>query len=178
MIGSIIVAASLAVLFILVGRVIVRQFRYRREPLCLNTAQSQLDIEVLQLLLSRQEWDYLRRSVEESQLSHIKRERTWLAQNYLSVIDRNVRRMIGVVEPAQSSEDPEVAEAARELLHLAFRIRLRMPIARLCLAIEWLFPTLSLPSPLNLSAYGEMVAKIAFILRRLQALPSETTLYV
>jgi hypothetical protein len=175
MIGSIIVAASLAVLFVLVGRVIVGQFRYHQEPLCLNTAQSQLDIEVLNLLLSRQESEYLRRSLGKIDLKQIKRERIWLALTYLSVIDVNIRRLIVVVEPAQSSEDPEVAEAARELLHIAFRIRLRMPITRLCLATEWLFPTLSLSRPLNVSGYGEMIGKIVFILRRLQALPSEMT---
>lgn len=178
MIGSIIVAASLAVLFVLIGRVILRQFRHRRDPLCLNMAQTQLDIEVLHLLLSRQETEYLLRYLEQTQLLQIKRERTWLALNYLTVIDRNIRRMIGVVQPAQSSEDPEVREAAREMLHLAFRIRLRMPIARLYLAMEWLFPTLRLSSQLNISRYGEMAAKIVFILRRLQALPLETSLHV
>jgi hypothetical protein len=178
MIGSIIVAASLAVLFVLIGRLIVRQLRHGRDPLCLNMAQTQLDIEVLHLLLSRQETEYLLRYLKQPQLSQIKRERTGLALNYLSVIDRNIRGMIEVMEPAQASEDLKVRAAAREMLHLAFRIRLRMPIARLYLAMEWLFPTLRLSSQLNLSRYGEMVGKIVFILRRLQALPFEMSLHV
>lgn len=172
MTATLITLASLVLLFFLLARMIANQFSGRVEALCLNTIQSELDIEVLNLLLSRQENRYLRRWLGRDAFLEIRRQRIWLALTYLNAINGSTRRLTSVLQSAQSSEDAGIEQAARELLHIAFRIRLMLPLAQLCLLTEWLFPSLNLAAQLSMSDYREIIGRIVFILGRLQALPS------
>jgi hypothetical protein len=133
----------------------------------LNTKQSEVDIEVLTLLLSRSESEYLRKFLPVREFRRIKRQRLALARTYLRTISRNTADFIRAAEAVKASDDAKVEQAAHELLSIAFRIRLNVPIVQFCLMTEWLFPGLSLVAPRKLNVYRELVGRIVFVLQRL-----------
>lgn len=140
--------------------------------LFVNTNQNQLDIKVLGLLLSREENEYLRRCLSVREFRTIRRSRVSQARTYLRAINRQTRQIVRTAEAATLSSDPEVAGAARELLSIAFRIRLNIPIVHLCLLTEWLFPTLSLVAPAKVNAYQKLTGRFIPILRNLPRVPT------
>src|SRR5207248_11148550 len=135
----------------------------------LNSRQREVDIGVLSLLLSRKENEYLRKSLPTEQFRRVRRERLSLARTYLKAINENTGQFILAAEAAKSSSDAEVARAAHELLLIAFRVRLNIPVVQLCLIVERLFPSLSLVAPAKLVRYRQMGERIVLILERLQA---------
>ena len=66
-----------------------------------------------------------------------------------------------------------MAKAAHELLLIALRIRLNLPLVEMCLILEWLFPSLSLVAATKLNGYRDMGEKIVVMVDRLQAGASE-----
>ena len=138
-----------------------------------NRTQNELDVEILSLLLSREEDDYLRESLSRREFRETKRRRVSLAWGYVNEIGRNTRRLIQTVESAQSSNDPELARATQELLQTAFRVRMNVPLVQLSLLTEWLWPTLRLRMPVQIDRYREMVKTAVFIVQRLEAGHSE-----
>ena len=134
-----------------------------------NRKQNEIDVEVLQLLLSREEDEYLRGSLPGHQFRQFKRERIRLAWKYLKQINKTTRHLIPVMEASRSSIDAEVSQAARELLQIAFRIRLNVPIVQVTLLTEWLCPMLRWPRQLKIGRYRELVERVVFILQRLEA---------
>ena len=175
MIVAIVVVVFLVALFCLVWGVIRSHGISHRDIRCLSPKESGIDLDVLSLLLSREENDYLRESLPEHEFRVIKRRRVSLARKYLKAINTNTRELIRAAEAARSSSDAEVAKAANELLQMAFRVRLNVPLVYLCLLAEWLFPTVDLIVPPKLNCYRDMVERIVFILQRLHAAQSETS---
>lgn len=138
-----------------------------------NGKQNEIDVEILSLLLSREEDDYLRESLSDGEFRRTKRQRVSLAWKYLDLIGKNSRHLIQIVESARSSNDPQVARAANDLLQMAFRVRMNLPIVQLSLLTEWLWPTLRLHTPLKIDRYREIVKTAVFILQRLEGARSE-----
>jgi len=137
----------------------------------LNTLD-EVDIEVLSLLLSRKENEYLRKFLTDDEFRWVRRRRVSLVRKYLGAISRNTRQLTRAADLAKSSTDPEVVQAAHELMLIAFRVRLNLPIVHLCLVAEWLMPNLTLVRPLGFDAYRKIAGRGLFILRRLQTQPS------
>lgn len=132
-----------------------------------DTKENEMDITILGLLLSRQETEYLRRQLSEGDFRAIRRSRLSLARAYLKTLNKNVGQIVRAAEAAAISSDREVAKAAREVLSIAFRIRLNVPLVHLCLIAEWLLPTVSLVAPARVDAYQQAASRLFFILRRL-----------
>jgi hypothetical protein len=175
MTAEILILVVVLVLFLLVWKV-VRPGATSSHVCHLNTKQSEIDIDVLGLLLSRTENEYLRESLPCREFRRLRRARVSLARTYLKAINRNTGEFIRAAEAVRSSNDAEVAQAAHELLSIAFRIRLNVPIVQCCLLTEWLFPALSLIASPKLDIYRQMVKTIVFILQRAQAANSNTSL--
>jgi hypothetical protein len=167
MTAAIIILVFLLVLFLLVWSIVGHRGADSSDLYYLNTKQSEVDIEVLALLLSRDESEYLRKSLPIHEFRRVKRRRLALARTYLKAINRNTGDFIRAAERVKSSGDAQVAQAAHELLLIAFRVRLNVPIVQICLLTEWLFPRLSLVGAPKLNVYREMVGKIVFVLQRL-----------
>jgi hypothetical protein len=169
MIAAIVIFVSLLILFVLISRIVPRRRKDSEDVFHLNARQREVDIEVLSLLLSAEENEYLRKSLPREQFRRVRRERLSLARRYLEAIKANTTQFIRAAETVKCSSDAELAQAAHELLLIAFRVRLNVPVVQLCLVLEWLFPSLSLVAPLRLDRYREMGGRIAVILERLQA---------
>lgn len=139
-----------------------------------NRKENEIDVEVLKLLLSRDEDEYLRRSLPGNQFRQLKRNRIRVAWAYLEQINQSTRHLIHVVESARSSTDPEVSRAAHEMLQIAFRVRMNVPIVQVTLLVEWLWPMLHWPRHLKIDSYRDLVERVVFILQRLEASQSGT----
>lgn len=131
----------------------------------LKAQEQEIDIDALALLLSPEENAYLRKALPGREFRCVKRKRLTLARKYLSAINRNTGQLIRTAEIARSGNDRELVQAANELLMMAFRVRLNVPLAHLYLLTEWLFPTLALAAPMKIKMHREMMEKVNFIVR-------------
>lgn len=172
--ATIIVVALVALCFSLWNLMRSRR-RGLLDVCCVNAKENEVDVAVLKLLLSREENEYLCKSLPDRAFREIKRQRLSIARKYLSAISRSTRQLIRVAEAAKSSSDADVARVAHEVLAIAFRVRLNLPIVQLYLMAEWLLPTLSLVGPRKVNLYEEIFGRAGFILRRLQAAQSGTS---
>lgn len=175
MTATLIILVCVLALAFLVWRVIGNGEVHRRDISCLSPNESENDLSVLSLLLSHEENDYLRKSLPDSEFRVIKRQRVSLARKYLKAISTNTGELIRAAEAARSSGDTDVAQAANELLQMAFRVRLNVPLVHVCLLLEWLLPTVGLVTSPKLTLYRDMVEKIVFILQRLHTMQSSTS---
>lgn len=168
MIAAIVILIALLVLFLLIWRIVRVQRTHPEDVFHLNARQRQVDIGVLALLLSATENEYLRRSLPRERFRRVRRERLSLARRYLRAIRDNTGQFIRAAEAVKSSNDADLAQAAHELLLIAFRIRMNLPVVQLCLMMEWLFPSLSLVAATKLDGYRDMGGKMVVMLDRLQ----------
>src|SRR5947207_10549290 len=168
MIVALVIFISLLILFILIWSIVQRRKRAPEEIFHLNSRQREIDIGVLSLLLSREENEYLRKVLPAERFRRLRRERLSLARMYLRAIHANTGQFIRAAEAVKASSDAELAQAAHELLLIAFRVRLNVPLVQICLVLEWLFPSLSLVAPPKLERYRDMGGRIVVLLERLQ----------
>jgi hypothetical protein len=169
MIAAIVILLTFLILFLLIWKIVQPPKAQPEGVFHLNARQREVDIGVLAKLLSPEENEYLCKSLPKEQFRQVKRKRIALARTYLEAIHANTGQFIQAAEAVKSSSDPELAQAAHELLLIAFRVRLNVPVVQLSLMMEWLFPSLNLVAPPRLDRYREMGARIVVILERLQA---------
>ena len=169
MISAIAILVILLALFFCIWYAMNSSLRRSSGRPSFNRKQNEIDLEVLTLLLSREEDDYLRASLPDREFRQTKKQRVKLAWKYLHEVSKNTRHLIRIVESARSSSDPELARAAHELLEKAFRVRMNVPVVQLSLLIEWFWPTLRLRAPLKIDRYREMIKTAIFILQQLEA---------
>lgn len=167
MITAIVIATSFIILFVLIWRVIHAPKTDSEVIFHLNAKQRTLDLDALALLLSATENEYLRRSLPKERFRQVRRERISVARSYLRAIRANTRQFTQAAEAVESSTDPELARAAHELMLIALRVRLNMPLVQLSLMMEWLFPSLSLGASTKLDGYRAMSGNIIVMLDRL-----------
>ena len=167
MISAAIIVLFLLALGLLVWRLVASSGTEVNGSWDFRDHENKIDLEVLELLLSREEDDYLRKSLPERSFRSVKRERIVLARKYLKAISRNTGQLIKTAELVRSSgQDREVVQAANELLTMAFRVRLNVPLVHFYLLTEWLFPTLSVPVPMRISTYRDMMSRNILIVQR------------
>src|SRR5438874_859435 len=147
MIVAIVIVTVLLILFVLIWRIVQPQKRQREDVFHLNARQREVDIGVLSLLLSREENEYLRKSLPREKFRRVRRERLSLSRTYLRAIHENTGQFIRAAEAVKSSSDLQLAQAAEDLLSIAFRVRLNVRVVQIYLMAEWLFPSLSLVAP-------------------------------
>lgn len=167
MITAIAILVSLVILFVLIWKVVRTPRTYSEDVFHLNARQREVDLGALALLLSATENEYLRRSLPKKRFRQVRRERISIARTYLRAIQTNTREFVQAAEAVKSSDDAELAQAAHELLLIALRVRLNVPIVQLCLMMEWLFPSLSLGAATKLDGYRDMAGNIVVMLDRL-----------
>ncbi len=99
------------------------------------------------LLIDEQEESYLRRSLPPDLFFVIQRKRTMLARDCAERIGKNAAMLLQLAQRAESSPDPRVAAAARQLSSMAFRVKLNSLLAVWCLRMKWMFPTAEIRIP-------------------------------
>ena len=168
MIVAAVIVITILILSVLIWKV-VRPSRTESENVFhLNARQREVDTGVLAMLLSAEENEYLRKSFPKEQFRRLRRKRISLARSYLRAIHSSTGQFIKAAESVNSSSDPKLVQAAHELLEIAFRVRLNVPLVQLSLMVEWLFPSLNLVATTKLERYRDMGGKIRIMLDRLQ----------
>lgn len=109
------------------------------------------------LLIDEEEEAYLKRSLPPRLFSVIQRKRTMLAKDFAERIGKNAAMLLQLAQRAESSPDPRVAAAARQLSSMAVRVKLNALLAVWCLRMKWMFPTAEIHVPSRYLAHNHLM---------------------
>jgi len=105
------------------------------------TARSKpVDLEAFRNLVSVEEEAYLRESLPPRQFRRVQRKRMLAAAEYVRRASHNAALLVTLGESVRSSNDPQLAEAATELVNSAIQMRLTAILVLLCIGIRIVFP--------------------------------------
>jgi hypothetical protein len=106
-----------------------------------------VDVEIFRVLLDRNEEVQLRRFLPPNQFANFQRRRIYLALRVLRMVDDNAGMAMELGRLAKLKGNLALAPKIDEMIAMAFRLRLNLLLARLCLYLKWIFPswTMSLP---------------------------------
>lgn len=99
-----------------------------------------VDLEAFRNLVDRSEEDFLRSSLLPRQFRAIQRERMRAALEYVRNIAHNAAFLLRMGEAATRSADPRIAQAGRELIDSALRLRAYALLCGLKLYARTAFP--------------------------------------
>lgn len=109
------------------------------------------------LLIDKEGEAYLKRSLPRHLFSVIQRKRTMLAKECAERIGKNAAMLLQLAQRAESSPDPRVAAAARQLSSMAVRVRINALLAVWCLRMKWIFPAADIRVPSRYLAYNHLM---------------------
>jgi len=132
-----VIAAVLALGIIL--RLAVTQTPQAKRSTNLAVAIRPIDIEAFRNLIDPAEESYLRRRLPPAQFRVVRRERLRAMAAYVHLAGSNAAVLVRVAETALATGDPQVAEAARQLVNDALLLRRNaaVALARIYLALAW-----------------------------------------
>jgi len=132
-----VIAAVLALGIIL--RLAVTQTPQAKRSANLAVAIRPIDIEAFRNLIDPAEESYLRRRLPPAQFRVVRRERLRAMAAYVHLAGSNAAVLVRVAETALATGDPQVAEAARQLVNDALLLRRNaaVALARIYLALAW-----------------------------------------
>ena len=107
-----------------------------------------VDPQVFLSLLDHSEVRYLRRSLPKDEFRALQRKRIGLTWRMLRLVEDNAGMLIRLGHLARTKGDPRRKQQADELIVTAIQLRFNLLVVRLCLCLQWLFPSwgMSLPS--------------------------------
>jgi hypothetical protein len=136
-----------------------------------NTANRRIrpvDLKAFRTLTDRGDELFLRERLPRSRFRRLKRQRIGVTFRYVSRIAGNSAAVMRLGEAARLSPDPEVAQAAAQVLDLAGQIRLQCILAYAKLSLEFALPSLQL-TPAVLAPQYQTLRENVLRLGRLQA---------
>jgi hypothetical protein len=99
-----------------------------------------VDIDAFRNLIDPAEEDFLRRNLPTGEFRVIQRERLRAAVEYVSCAAHNAAVLVRLGEAARASSDPKIAQAGRQLLDSALRLRLYALLSMIRLYLGIAFP--------------------------------------
>ncbi len=126
-----------------------------------------VDLEAFCNLVDPAEEQYLREHLPATEFRCIQRQRLRAALDYIGGVSHNAAILLHVGQAARLSPDPRVAEAARQLVDDAVRLRLYALVAAAKLFARMAFPGTVLESAGIVDSY-QSVSHRAALLGRLQ----------
>ncbi len=111
-----------------------------------NSAHSvrPVDVQALRTLLDRDDEVFLRERLPRSRFWRLKRQRILVTLRYVGRIAGNASLVMRLGEAARLNPDPDVAQAAAQVMELATQIRLQCLLAFAKLTAEFALPSLQL----------------------------------
>lgn len=156
------VAALLVILFALRGRpehiTSVAELQGKIRP---------VDILAFRNLVDPEEESYLQSCLPPQEFRGIQRERLWAAIEYVQCVAANAVILLRVGEAASLSAEPEIANAGRELVETASKIRILSLSVGLKLRVRLVLPGVRV-SPVAVSNSYENMTGLVGRLGRLQ----------
>jgi hypothetical protein len=125
-----------------------------------------IDVQVFQTLLDHNEQRYLRRSLPPRQFKLLHRRRIRLALRMLQLVEKNAEMLIRLGHVARLKHDPELTGQANELIATAIRFRFNLLLAKPCLYMEWLLPSLGSPLAILGVRYRHLLDSLARLQQR------------
>jgi hypothetical protein len=126
-----------------------------------------IDVEAFRNLVDPAEDDYLRRRLSPGAFRVVRRERLRAAAPYIQTAGQNAEVLVRIAQSALTSSDPRTAEAARQLVDQALRLRRNTAFALLRIYVALAWPNYSLAAAPILDGY-ERLNGSAMLLGRLQ----------
>ena len=146
MITMIVIALALGAMAVLYGA--VRRRHQSSLPL------RPVDVQALRTLMDRDDELFLREKLPHSRFRRLKRQRILVTMSYVSRISSNSSVVMRLGEAARlNSDDPQVAQAAGQVIELATQIRLQCMVAFAKLAAEFAVPSLQLTPAMLVPRY-------------------------
>jgi hypothetical protein len=103
-----------------------------------------VDVQALHTLMDRDDELFLREKLPSGKFRRLKRSRIRVTLGYVSRVAGNASVVMRMGESARISSDPEVAQAATQVMEMAAQIRLQCLIALAKLSAEFAMPSLQL----------------------------------
>lgn len=100
-----------------------------------------IDVEIFRVLLDRNEEAQLRRFLLPHQFALFQRKRILLALQMLRLVDENAGMAMELGRLAKLKGGPALAPGVDQMVAMAFELRLKLLLARLCLYLKWAFPS-------------------------------------
>jgi len=122
-----------------------------------------IDPLVFRTLLDHNEQRYLRRSLSPKQFTVLYRRRIRLALRMLQLADQNAEMLVRLGQLARLKHDAELTRQANELIAAAIEFRLNLLLAKPCLYMEWLMPSLGLSSAALGVRYQHLLDSLALL---------------
>jgi hypothetical protein len=113
----------------------------RRRP---GRAIRPVDLTAFHHLINREDEFFLRERLPSSSFRRLKRQRIAVTLKYLGRIAGNSSAVMRLGEAARLSPEPEISQAAAQLIELAAQIRLQCMVAFAKLSLEFAVPSLQL----------------------------------
>ena len=126
-----------------------------------------IDIEAFRNLVSPAENDYLLRRLPTAEFRRVQRERLRAAAAYIRVAGRNAAVLVAIGQAALSASDAATAEAARQLVDNALRLRRNSSLALLRIYVALAWPQSALAAAPIVHGYEQLSGR-AMLLGRLQ----------
>ena len=126
-----------------------------------------MDLKAFRTLTDRGDEFFLRERLPRSRFRRLKRQRITVTVRYVNRISGNAAAVMRLGEAARLSPDPEVAQAAAQVLDLAAQIRMQCLVAYAKLSLEFAVPSLQL-TPAVLAPQYQALRENVVRLGRLQ----------
>jgi hypothetical protein len=115
-----------------------------------------VDIDAFRNLIDPAEEDFLRQNLPAGEFRVIQRERLRAAVEYVSCAAHNAAILVRLGEAARLSSDPKIAEAGRQLLDNALRLRLYALLSMIRLYLGILLPSSHLSAGRMVDNYQQL----------------------
>ena len=126
-----------------------------------------VDLKAFRTLTDRGDEFFLRERLPRSRFRRLKRQRITVTVRYVNRIAGNAAAVMRLGEAARLNPDPEVAQAAAQVLDLAAQIRMQCLVAYAKLSLEFAVPSLQL-TPAVLAPQYQALRENVVRLGRLQ----------
>lgn len=127
-----------------------------------------VDLKAFRTLTDRGDEFFLRERLPRSRFRRLKRQRISVTFRYVNRIAGNTSAVMRLGDAARLSPDPEVAQAAAQVLDLAAQIRMQCLMAYAKLSVEFAVPSLQL-TPAVLAPQYQTLRESVLRLGRMQA---------
>jgi hypothetical protein len=119
--------------------------------------RNEIDIPALRTLFDRDEKRYLEHGLPRNQFQALQRRRTRLALRMLRLVEQNASMSMRLGQLARMKGDPVLMQKADDAVATAIQLRLNLFVVKLCLFLEWLFPSMTVGMPAFESRYRNLL---------------------
>jgi hypothetical protein len=146
MVSTILILALVIITVVLVWS-LLRSTDQSSKPWDCQGKRHEIDVQILRSLLDRNEFNYLHSSLSRKDFQNLTRKRIRLTLEILSLVEKNGHIRMQAEKLAVAKPNSDLDQHGDELLGSTVQLRLNLLLARICLCVQWLFPSSTLLLP-------------------------------